>query len=191
MNRSTRLTLICHATTAATRTAAFPDDEGLLSPDLGLFARIRRSLPHADHLLSAPEMRARQTAEAIGFTVSVDGSLGDIGYGRWAGRQIADIEREDPEGLMAWIAKPDAAPHGGESITQAIARIGGWLQGRMTLGGMTAAVTHPSIVRAAIVAVLGAPAASFWTIDARPLGVAEFTSDGRRWALRSFNTIAD
>jgi broad specificity phosphatase PhoE len=191
MNRSTRLTLICHGTTAATRTAAFPADEGLLPPDPEVFARIKHWLPHADHIISAPEARARQTAEAIASTVSVDHLLGDIDYGRWAGRQIADIEREEPEGLMAWIAEPDAAPHGGESITQAVGRIGAWLRDRMALGGMTIAVTHPSIARAAIVSALDAPAVSFWKLDIQPLGITELTSDGRRWSLRSFNTSVD
>lgn len=92
---------------------------------------------------------------------------------------------------MAWITAPEAAPHGGESIVQAIARINGWLRGRMAIGGMTIAITHPAIARAAIVAVLEAPAASFWKIGAQPLGVTELTSDGRRWALKSFRQLAE
>ena len=191
MSRSTRLILICHGTTAATRISAFPADEGLLAPDSEVFARINRALPHADQVLSAPEARTRQTAEALAAQFSVDPALEDINCGRWAGKQLSDIEHEDPAGLMAWLTAPEAVPHGGESIVQAIARIGDWLRDRTAAGGMTIAVTHPAIARAAIVAVLEAPAASFWKISAQPLGMTELTSDGRRWALKSFNRPAE
>lgn len=172
------------------RASAFPADEALLAFDPEVFVRIRQALPQADHVISAPEARTRQTANGLSSAVSIDSSLGDIDHGRWTGRRIVDVEREEPDGLMAWITDPDAAPHGGESVTQAVARIGGWLRGRMAVGGMTLAVTHPAIVRAAVVAVLQAPSGSFWRVDVQPLGLTEFTSDGRRWALRSFNRTA-
>jgi broad specificity phosphatase PhoE len=191
LSRSTRLILICHGTTAATQRSAFPADEGLLASNSELLERIRQALPHADHVLSGPEIRTRQTAEALAPRFSVDPTLGDVSCGRWAGKQLSAVEREDPEGLMAWITTPEAAPHGGESIVQAISRMSDWLRGRLTIGGTTIAVTHPAIARAAIVAMLDAPATSFWKLGALPLSLTELTSDGRRWALKSFNRPAD
>jgi len=50
--------------------------------------------------------------------------------------------------------------------------------------GHTIAVTHGSVIRAAIVHVLGAPLSACRKIDIEPLGITEFSSDGRRWMLR-------
>jgi hypothetical protein len=51
--------------------------------------------------------------------------------------------------------------------------------------GATVAVTHPAVIRAAILTALGAPPACFSRIDVEPLGLAEFRGDGRRWMLRA------
>ena len=45
-------------------------------------------------------------------------------------------------------------------------------------------MTHAAVLRATLVAVLGAPPSAFWLIDARPLSTLTLTSDGRRWAVR-------
>jgi broad specificity phosphatase PhoE len=126
---------------------------------------------------------------AEGFTV--DAVFRDLDYGRWRGRGLAEIQESEPDSLMAWIGDAAAAPHGGESIAAAIIRIGDWLAGRMSAGGHTVAVTHPAIVRAAIVSILEAPHESFWKVDVRPFSIAEITGDGRRWALRSFGSPPD
>jgi broad specificity phosphatase PhoE len=52
-------------------------------------------------------------------------------------------------------------------------------------------VTHPAVVRAAVVVVLGAPPAGFWSIDAPWLASTTLTTDGRRWALRAHGVRAD
>ncbi len=58
------------------------------------------------------------------------------------------------------------------------------MDGLMAGHGHTIAVTHASVIRAAIVHVLGAPLSACRRIDIEPLGVTEFSSDGRRWMLR-------
>jgi broad specificity phosphatase PhoE len=80
-----RLILICHASTAAIRGAFFPADEPL-DEHGKVSAAAMAGLPKADRWLTAPESRARQTAEALGFVAAVEPALRDCDYGAWRGR---------------------------------------------------------------------------------------------------------
>ncbi len=86
---------------------------------------------------------------------------------------------------MRWIRDPSSAPHGGESIPQVVERVGAWIHERSRDPGHTVAVTHASVIRAAIVHVIQAQMPSFWRIDILPLSRTEFRTNGRRWVLRS------
>nr|BFE80044.1 hypothetical protein GCM10020093_026450 [Planobispora longispora] len=57
----------------------------------------------------------------------------------------------------------------------------GWLSAAGP--GRTVAVTHPAVVRAAVVHALGAPARSFWRVDVAPLARVSLTGRGGRWRL--------
>jgi broad specificity phosphatase PhoE len=46
-------------------------------------------------------------------------------------------------------------------------------------------VTHPAVIRAAIVHAIEATPATFWHLDIGPLSQAWLRSNGARWALRS------
>jgi broad specificity phosphatase PhoE len=176
-----RLTLVCAAPAAGVRPGTFPDDE---PADLAGFAPIPGTITQ---LLTAPELRARQTAGMIGMA-AVEAALGECDYGTWRGRDLGEIGAADPAGATAWIADPAAAPHGGESITALIERVGGWLD-RFEAAGHTMAVTHPAVTRAAIAHVLGAPATAFWRIDIVPLSVTDLRRHAGRWTLRSVGRL--
>lgn len=179
---TTRLTWINHGATAANRTASFPVDEPLEEKTLGEAAM--PTLGRADRVFTSPALRARQTAEILGFEATVAPSLRDCDYGRWAGRPLMSLHSEEPENLALWMSDPEAAPHEGESLQQLGRRVTGWMNEEMPLGGRVIAVTHAAVIRAAILNVLKAPPAAFWTIDIQPLGMARMTHDGRRWSLR-------
>jgi hypothetical protein len=51
--------------------------------------------------------------------------------------------------------------------------------------GHTVAVTHASVIRAAVVHVIEAELRSFWRVDVLPLAFADLRTNGRRWVLRS------
>jgi broad specificity phosphatase PhoE len=172
-----RLTLVCAAPAAGVRPGTFPDDE---PADLAGFAPASGAITR---LLTAPELRARQTAGVIG-AATVETALGECDYGTWRGRDLGEIGGVDAAGAAAWIADPAAAPHGGESIAVLIERVGGWLD-RFDAAGHTMAVTHPAVIRAAVVHVLGAPATAFWRIDIEPLSVTDLRRHAGRWTLRS------
>ena len=55
------------------------------------------------------------------------------------------------------MTDPDAAPHGGESLTALLARVAAWLDEQAALDGTAVAVTHGGVVKAAVVhALVGA-----------------------------------
>ena len=179
----TRLTWICHAATAATRRAAFPADEAIEDRQQAAAHALASELGVHDRILVAPERRTRQTAEAIGLAVSVDADLRDCDYGRWSGLSLADLSETEPDALSAWLANPDSAPHGGESVAATIQRTATWLDRRASDATRLLAVSHPAVIRAAVVHVLEAPATSFWRIGVAPLSLVRMSHDGRRWTL--------
>src|SRR5258708_4734852 len=152
-----RLTLICHGTTSATRAAAFPLDEPIEAPSAARAEKLGRTLQRVDRAWTSPALRARQTAAALGLAAEVAPALRDCDYGRWSGRTFADLERTQPADLALWLSDVDAVPHGGESVSALVERISAWLDEVGSGSGYVVAVTHASVVRAAILRVMAAP----------------------------------
>ncbi|NYF89498.1 histidine phosphatase family protein [Tunturiibacter empetritectus] len=181
-----RLSLISHAPTSATRLSAFPSDEPIEEPSIAKLTTINWQPPRAHHILTAPELRTQQTARALNLTATPANELRDLNYGIWQGRTLADLHAEDSASITQWLTDPTAAPHQGESITALITRVGDWLT---TLTGEdtshTIAITHPAVIRAAILHTLDAPPQSFWRIDIAPLTLTDLRHNGRTWTLRS------
>ncbi len=122
-----------------------------------------------DAAWTGPETRARQTAEALRLQATVDPVLRDIDLGRWAGRSFDTVLAAEPEAIAAWTRDPDAAPHGGESVTALLDRIRPWLDTVGRDARHVVAITHPAVIRAAVTIALDAGAGSFWRIDVAPL----------------------
>lgn len=181
----TRLTLICHGATAATRSGAFPANEPLEERALARVAALKPMIRRADRAWTSPALRARQTAAALGLDAVDEPALRDADHGRWAGRRLEEVQAEEPEGVIAWLADPDAAPHGGETLSALLHRAAAWVEERVGDGGHGIAVTHAAVIRAAILHALAAPVSSFWCIDIAPLSLTELSHDGRRWAWRA------
>lgn len=177
-----RLVLVAHAATAATREARFPDDEPLDERGSDAATRAEGSLRRIGAAYRGPEERCRQTATALGLDAVADPALTDVDLGAWRGRTLAELAADHPTDLRVWLTDPHAAPHGGESVAGLITRVGGWLDDLRAT--RVAAVTHPAVVRAAVLHTLGAPAECFWRLDAAPLSQTWLTHDGGRWQLR-------
>jgi broad specificity phosphatase PhoE len=180
----TSLTLVSHASTRALRRALFPCDEPL---DPSAFKKVSAagSLGRARHTWTGPERRATQTAEALALNAVPEPALRDCDYGRWRGRSLEELQAEEPDAIRAWLTDPHSAPHGGESICGVVHRVGAWLDTRANVGGHVVAVTHPAIVRAAIIHAIGAAASSFWRIDVAPLTYTSLRVRKGGWTLRS------
>ncbi len=185
------LLLLAHAATAGMRVAAFPrDDEPLDAGAAAGLGALRGKLRHADRRLVSPAARARETAAGLGLSPTVEPALADCDYGRWRGQTLAEIERREPEAVAAWLADPEAAPHGGESVAALLARVRLWLDAEAASRGVTLAITHPAVVRAAIIAAIEAPPASFWRLDVAPLSLARLSGHAGRWRLVSLGPLA-
>jgi broad specificity phosphatase PhoE len=176
-----RLTLVAHASTAATARALFSRDEGL--EPRGAAAAAAASAPRRiTRAVCSPARAAVETAGALGLAATVDPGLADWHLGSWRGRALDEIAAAHPAEVAAWLADPDAVPHGGESLTALLARVAGWLAG---VGeGHTVAITHAAVVRAAVVVTLGAPPAGFWRIDVAPLTATVLRGGPGRWTVR-------
>jgi broad specificity phosphatase PhoE len=174
---TTRVELICHAATAATRHTAFPGDEPL--PATGTAG----PLPRIHRALSGPELRCQQTAAMLGLEPETDERLRECDYGTWRGRTLEELTDTEPDAVQAWLGDPAAAPHGGESIVDLMARVGAWLDELSGTRGRIGAVTHPSVVRAALVHAIRATPESFWRIDIAPLTRTSLAGGQSTWSL--------
>ena len=181
MSSTVRLTLVSHAQTPAMSAAAFPRADAPLSEQ-----GRRRAVATAALLGGRAEVlhdftrRTRETCEAWGVSARVDAGLADLDVGAWAGRGLADL---DPADLQAWHDDLGSAPHGGESVLDLLQRVRRWLDGRVAIPGSVTAVTHPAVIRAAVVCVLDCPPAMFWRVDVQPLSRTLLTSRGKAWSL--------
>jgi broad specificity phosphatase PhoE len=184
---TTRLTLIRHAPSAATRRSAFPLDEPLDARTLEEARALRPRLDRADVAWTGPAARARQTAEALGLDATVAPELDECDFGAWRGRTLAELDTEDPVAVAAWIEDPAAAPHGGESLLALLDRVGGWLDAHSGDGARSVAVTHAGVIRAALVRALDAPVQAFWRFDVAPLSRTVLHAHDGRWTVRAVN----
>jgi broad specificity phosphatase PhoE len=176
-----RLTLVSHAMTDALAAGRFPADEPL--NDLGhrqVGATV--DLGRVDGALCGPEMRTSQTAELLGLYAEVEPRLADLDCGSWRGKVLGEVP---PAKLAIWLTDPTQAPHGGEPVVGLVDRVRAWLDSLASQRGRLVAVTHPGVIRAAIVVALDAPPKSFWRIDIGPASRTVLHLRGQAWTLRS------
>ncbi len=178
------LILICHAPTTATRRGAFPADEPVDERGQASAVAIAASLALPDQTWCAPSVAAGQTAAALGLVAFQEPALRDCDFGRWAGRRAVDVARDEPEAFAQWRTDPTVAPHDGEALVDLVERVSGWLDRCRATPGASVAVTHPSVIRAAVVAAIDATPKSFWHLNIGPLSRTTLRSDGRRWTVR-------
>jgi broad specificity phosphatase PhoE len=149
-----RLTLICHGSTDAVRAAAFPRDEPLDRRGKTGVTELAGRLPSVDCCWTSPELRTRQTAEALGLSANVQPMLRECYYGRWAGKKFSEVVAEEPDAANSWLYDPAAAPHGGESTLDVLRRVASWLANEKARNQRSIAITHSTIIRATIVHVM-------------------------------------
>jgi probable phosphoglycerate mutase len=108
--------------------------------------------------VSSPLGRARTTMELVRGVLQlpvrdyvIDDRLREIGYGKWEGSTLAEMQVADPE-LFAkrQVEKWTVAPAGGESYVAVQQRVTEWYGG---LKGDTVTVAHGGTARALMVAL--------------------------------------
>jgi broad specificity phosphatase PhoE len=188
---TTRLHLLCSASTPSVSAIAFAADEPLDARGRDSLARLSGRLPSCDIVLRSPALCAAQTAEGLALDARAEPLLRDCNFGRWAGQSFADVQARAPEAIAEWLQNPRTAAHGGESFADVMARVGGWMDGLLPGQGSIFAVTHATVIRAAIAHALGADAAVFRHIDVAPLTQARLSAGGRRWTLAGLVPLKD
>ncbi|MDF3154554.1 histidine phosphatase family protein [Mesorhizobium sp. XAP10] len=179
------MTLVCSGITHQMRKGGFPLDAPLEKRSIELARALGQHFLRADRVFVAPSLRARQTAELLGLSATVIDSLRDQNYGFWEGKTLENIEAEQPGALAAFRADPAYVPGGGESLTQVASRTAGFLDSMRSAGGQLIVITHPAVVRTAMIHILAAPLTSYWRIDTPPLSLISLYSDSTRWVLRT------
>jgi broad specificity phosphatase PhoE len=177
-----RLTLVSHAMTDAMAAGRFPADEPLNDTGCRRAEAVAGLAVAAEtRQFAGPERRARQTAQLLGLRAATDPRLADLDCGRWRGQPLDGVSSTD---LQLWLSEPASAPHGGESIVDLIDRVSGWLDSLTDNALPTMAVTHPAVVRAAILIALNAPPTSFWRVDVAPASRTMLHFRGSCWTVR-------
>jgi broad specificity phosphatase PhoE len=176
-----RLTLICHGSTDAVRKAAFAADEPLDRFGRADAAALADRLPSAERCWASPELRTRQTAEALQLDAIWLGALRDCDYGAWKGQTFEAVLAREPKAVEAWLRDPAATPHGGESLLSLMDRVAQWLEGEKAMNRQAILVTHATIIRAAIIHAIEAPPKSFWRVDIAPLSLTRLSGKDSRW----------
>lgn len=185
-----RLLLLRHASTAATRSLAFPGDESLDARGRAAAAELLGLLPANGEIVSSPAARCLETAEAAGITPSPEPALLECDFGSWTGRTLTELNAAEPDAVAAWMGDPTACPHGGETQAEFAERVARWLDAQATLEGRMLAITHGGVVKAALVHALGAPLEAFWRIDVAPLALTELHAHDGRWTVTRVNASA-
>ncbi|MEU6998104.1 histidine phosphatase family protein [Nonomuraea sp. NPDC046570] len=207
-----------HATTLAMREPRFPS--GLPAgcapasedADSSSLARvIRLAVEPGTRAFVSPAPAAAQTAAALGLVPVVVTALAEADLGRWGGLPYRTVAAEEPEGLARWLADPDAAPHGGETLAELTARVARWLdsthphtpahtgaapngEGAATPGvdgaaggGRVVVVCDAGVIRAALGHVLGIEPGRAGLIDLAPLSTTELTAAREGWRVAHVN----
>jgi len=177
-----RITFVAHGETSATIRHAFPLDEPLTARGATSAGRMAAQLHEGHDVTTSSSARCRQTAAAWAVGAHVDRGLDDWDLGRWAGQRLDDVEAAESANVLAWLTDAGAAPHGGESLSMLGARVALWLDAKLVATTQRlVAVTHPAIVRCAVVQALGAPITAFWRLDVPPLGTVKLSGRAGRW----------
>jgi broad specificity phosphatase PhoE len=188
---TTRLHLFCSASTSSVSSIAFAADEPLDPRGRESLSRLCGRLPSCDIVLRSPALCAAQTAEGLRLDARAEALLRDCDFGNWAGRSLVDVQAEAPEAVAEWLQNPRAAPHGGESFADVMARVGEWMDSLLAGNGSVLAIAHATVIRAAITYALGADPAAFRHIDVAPLTRTKLSGGGRRWTLAALVPVKD
>jgi broad specificity phosphatase PhoE len=181
----TRITFLCHPATLQQKAGVFPTDEPLDASSLEQLAVIAWNVPKGALVLTAPERRTRQTAEALKLNATEAPELRECDFGHWRGTDLESLQATDPAGLSGWLSDITAAPHQGESFYNLVTRVSRWLDAQHNVGHVIA-VTHASVVRAAIIHALQAPPhEAFQCLEIAPLTLTEIRLSKDRWRVRS------
>jgi broad specificity phosphatase PhoE len=174
-----RLVLVAHGATSGTRDLVFGDRTDLLDP-----GAVEAITGRVATWSCGPEPACVATAMELNGEAEVLPALAGLNAGDWAGRSFGEVAVEDFEGLQAWLADPEATPHGGESLTDLVRRVGTFCDRHHWAPGRNVAVVAPLVARSLVVHALGVGAEALFRIDLAPQGQVGLSRHAGRWQLQ-------
>jgi broad specificity phosphatase PhoE len=128
-------------------------------------------------LMASPRRRAQETASllarALNLAITTEPALDEIDFGAWTARDFAALE--DEPAWQQWNSqRATAQPPRGEAMHEAASRLLRWIA---TLperypAGLVIAVTHADLIKAALLAHLGASLDGYWRLEVAPASVS-------------------
>ncbi|WP_281649256.1 histidine phosphatase family protein [Novacetimonas hansenii] len=145
-------------------------------------------------VVSSPLSRCVETARAIanhhGETVSPMTGLMDFNYGDWQGHSHEDVAAAYPQDYGAWMRTPDLAriPNGDTLEAVAQRAVGAANEAlAQAENGTAVIVTHDSVIRTLILAILCLPLRNYWKFTSDPCGVSIFKPRYGEWSVERIN----
>jgi ribonuclease H / adenosylcobalamin/alpha-ribazole phosphatase len=145
-------------------------------------------------IVTSPLLRAVQTAAEVaavtGASVVTDDGFAEADFGAWDGLTFAEVRERWPDEVTAWLADPQVAPPGGESLADVNARVIRALHRVLADRDRQRVliVSHVTPIKTLVTAALGAPPAAMYRmhLDVAALCEIDWYADGPA-VLRSFN----
>jgi probable phosphoglycerate mutase len=151
------------------------------------------SVAGATRLISSPLSRARDTAEALGtgLPVEIDDRWVEVDYGEFDGRPLGSVPAEV---WTRWRSDPDYRPPGGETLTEAGARVRSACEELFAVDGEGArgsgpvvVVSHVSPIKAATCWALGLGDGGTWRLYLATASVTRLAWGADGPVLNRFN----
>jgi probable phosphoglycerate mutase len=197
---TTTLHLLRHGETAHTIQKRFSgtshdpelSERGLAQAEAGAVHLAARG--GIDVIVSSPLLRARQTAGAVaarlGIEVRIEDGFRECAFGAWDGLTFAEVQERWPDELTTWLASPEIAPPGGESLVDVSTRVAA-AQARVLAryaGAGVLVVAHVTPIKLLVRFALNAPTAVVHRLQLAPasLSTVAWYADGNA-ALHGFN----
>jgi len=137
-----------------------------------------------DALFSSPQLRARETAEAIsaatGCPIRIAPELDEINFGRWAGQDFETLA-SDPDWSRWNAERHTARTPAGESMGDVAARLTRLLDELRGIfpDGSVCLVSHADVIRAGLCHYLGRPFHEVHDFEIGPASLTTLVVDDR------------
>lgn len=190
---SRRVVLVRHAETAENAAGRFlgRSDPGLSPTGVGQAERLASVFtPGGSHrILSSPARRALETAQLLGLHAPViEADLREIDFGAWEGLTQAEVSERDPENFRAFAGGDIDGFPGGETVAAVADRTVAVLDAHRP--DSLVVVTHATVVRILVTALVGLPVSSYRSAFGRPghVSLTELEQHEGGWRLLTYDS---
>jgi broad specificity phosphatase PhoE/ribonuclease HI len=129
-------------------------------------------------IVSSPLRRTQQTAAAVaerlGLEVTIDEGFVETDFGAWEGSTFGEISKQSPDELRAWLADPQVAPPGGESMASTMRRVAA-ARDRVVAaypGQTVLVVSHVTPIKSMLRDAIGAPIDAVYRLHLDPASLS-------------------